>query len=78
MAMKTPVGLCDGRVEVRLITEAQLIVELGVARETLWKWRRQGMPCVPLGARIMRYRLPDVLEWLEGVSETSRGISGAA
>jgi predicted DNA-binding transcriptional regulator AlpA len=47
-----------------LITTRQLQGELQVSEVTLWKYRKQGMPYKPLGARLVRYDLSDVLEWL--------------
>jgi len=47
-----------------LITTKQLQKELQVSEVTLWKYRKQGMPYKPLGARLVRYELLDVLEWL--------------
>lgn len=49
-----------------LLTQKQLSEELQLTEVTLWKYRKQGMPYKPLGSRLVRYSLPDVLEWLEG------------
>lgn len=61
---------------VRLLTEAQLMEELGVARLTLQRWRKQGMPYVALGVRAVRYNLLEVMEWLEGRKTACRAIKG--
>ena len=50
---------------MRLMTQAQMMEELQVTANTLWQWRKQGMPYVPLGTRAVRYNLHDVMGWLE-------------
>ena len=52
-------------ITVRLLTEAQLMEEISVSRATLRVWRQKGMPYVPLGVRLVRYDLSEVMEWLE-------------
>jgi len=59
-------------ITVRLLTEAQLMEEIGVSRATLRVWRQKGMPYVPLGARLVRYDLSKVMEWLEQRKTASR------
>ena len=59
---------------IRLLTTEQLCKEFSVTRPTLLSWRRQGMPYVALGSRMVRYSLPDVCEWLE---ERKNGFSAA-
>ena len=49
---------------VRFLTEEQLAKELSITRASLLSWRNQGMPYVPLGQRMVRYNLYDVLDWL--------------
>jgi predicted DNA-binding transcriptional regulator AlpA len=57
---------------VRLLTEAQLMRELGVSRPTLRMWRQKGMPYVPLGVRLVRYDLHEVIQWLNDRKTASR------
>lgn len=52
-------------IAVRLLTEVQLMQEIGVSRATLQAWRRKGMPYVSLGVRLVRYNLLEVMQWLE-------------
>ena len=58
---------------VRLLTQKQVMEELQVSGVSLWQWRKQGMPYVPLGARCVRYSLPDVMEWLSERKAAPRG-----
>jgi len=55
----------DAFLGVRLLTSKQMMEELQVSAVSLWKWRCDGMPYVPIGRRMVRYRLPEVMEWLE-------------
>jgi len=61
-------------ISARLLTEAQVVEELGVTRPTLYRWRRFGMPYVPLGTRAVRYNLSEVMQWLEE-RKTASGAS---
>jgi len=62
----------DAFLGVRLLTQKQVMEELQVSAVALWQWRRLGMPYVALGARSVRYSLPDVLEWLGARKTASR------
>ena len=51
-----------------MISTADLCKKLGVSRQTVYKWRKQGMP-VALnnnfqGGRTIRYKLDDIMKWL--------------
>lgn len=51
-----------------LITTKELADRLGIARGTVQNWRSQksGPPYKRIGAKAIRYRLKDVLRWMEG------------
>ena len=72
--MKTAPTITDREqyLSIRLLTTEQLCKEFSVTRPTLLSWRRQGMPYVPFGSRMVRYSLPDVCEWLEERKTASR------
>jgi hypothetical protein len=59
-----------------LLTTRQLQAELQVCPATLWSYRKQGMPYFVLRGRTVRYRLPDVIQWLEEQS-APMGVSAA-
>ena len=50
----------------QLLTENQLADKTGISPRTLqkWRWEGGGPPYIKLG-RSVRYRLSDVLEWLD-------------
>jgi predicted DNA-binding transcriptional regulator AlpA len=56
-----------------LLTRTQLSKKLQVNLATIWRWEKKGMPRIPLGPRLIRYRLPDVLDWLKGSALTPCG-----
>jgi len=47
----------------RLLTEKALSEVLGICRVTLFRFRREGMPYIRLGARLVRYDFKQVQEW---------------
>ena len=72
MKTATPITPREEFLCIRLMTQQQLCDELGVTRLTLLRWRNAGMPYVPLGTRLVRYSLYDVLGWLEACKNDSR------
>lgn len=52
----------------KLFTDLELCKVLGFSRVTLWRLRKKGMPCIRIG-RILRYKLDEVVLWLETQSE---------
>lgn len=50
-----------------LLTDKELVEVLGFSRVTLWRMRQMGMPCIQIG-RTLRYKLDDVMAWLESQS----------
>jgi len=36
----------------------------GISSSTVRRWVKEGMPCVRVGTRILRFREPDVVEWV--------------
>lgn len=58
---------------MRLLLENELCDILRVDRVFLWRCRQRGMPYIRLGAKMVRYRLEDVLEWLKITDEAKEG-----
>jgi len=55
--------------EDKLLTPAQVAERLGIRTETLKKYRKtnsltKGPKCVYLNDRVVRYKLSDVLDWV--------------
>lgn len=70
-------NVISGRcIKMRLLLESELCDILRVDRLFLWRCRQKGMPYIRLGTKMVRYRLEDVLEWLEITGEKS-GEKGA-
>ena len=74
MVQAKPIMAREVCLMARLLTTAELMQELSVSRPTLYLWRRDGMPYVPLGASAVRYNLGDVLGWLAERKTASRAI----
>lgn len=62
---RIPVEL-DKQQHEELLTTDQVAERLQISRKTVRKWRYEGsLPAVKVGRRLVRYRWPQVLEWLE-------------
>ena len=48
-----------------LLTERELQEQLHVSRLFIYNYRKRGMPVVRLGDKLVRYRLDDVVDFLE-------------
>ena len=49
-----------------LLDAEQLATRLSVSTNTVRKWRfEDGIPCVKLGKRLVRYRFSEVVNWLQ-------------
>ena len=48
-----------------MLTEHELCLILGVTRMFLYQSRRDGLPFIRLGDRLIRYNPDDVLSWFE-------------
>ena len=57
-----------------LLTEQELCSALKVERVFLWKCRKNGMPFIRLGTKLVRYDLQEVLDWLK---ENGRGFDAS-
>lgn len=57
-----------------LLTEQELCSALKVERVFLWKCRKNGMPFIRLGTKLVRYDLQEVLDWLK---ENGRGCDAS-
>lgn len=49
---------------IDLLTGKQLQEELKVSRQSIYRWRIEGMPYIKFGKPV-RYELPKVIEWLK-------------
>jgi len=47
-----------------MYTENELCEVLKICKVTLWQYRKQGLPCIRLGSRIIRYDMQEVLNWI--------------
>lgn len=54
---------------MNLLTTEELTKELKVTRQTLGRYKKQGMPSIKINARMVRYELDKVLEWLKEKNE---------
>lgn len=47
--------------------ERELCKQIGVSRQTLWRWRREGMPCdyENVGAYRYKYDFSEVRAWIQ-------------
>jgi excisionase family DNA binding protein len=49
----------------KLINSREAADYLGVPRATLWRWcRERGLPHIRINSRVWRFRLPDLVQWL--------------
>lgn len=48
-----------------LLTEQQLCDKLQIDRVLLWKCRKNGLPYLRIGTKIIRYDYEEVLKWFE-------------
>lgn len=48
-----------------LLTEQQLCDKLQVDRVFLWRCRRNGMPFLRIGKKLIRYNYEEVLQWFD-------------
>jgi predicted DNA-binding transcriptional regulator AlpA len=65
----------------RLLSEGEAAEYLGLSPHTLNRWRvvRAGPPFIKIGAKAVRYRLPDLAAWVESQrKQTNTGKGGVA
>lgn len=55
----------------KLVTEKELMEELGVTYQTLWRYKKMGLPHIPMAGKQTFYDVNIVRPWLE-----QRGITG--
>lgn len=48
----------------RLLNNDGVMKLLGISRQTLYNYRKKGMPHIKLSERLIRYRRDDVLRWM--------------
>lgn len=56
---------------VEMLTTKELAKELKVTTQTVYNWRKRGMPSVKVGPQY-RHVLADVLEWLQNYNRSDR------
>jgi excisionase family DNA binding protein len=54
---------CDIGMDQKYLTTKQLAEKLQVSTETIYRWRKIGMPHARISERTIRYDLDKVLEW---------------
>lgn len=52
-------------IEERLLTRAELAELLACSSDTIDRMRKDGMPWIPWGRRLVRFRASDVMVWRE-------------
>ena len=57
---------------INLLTTEQLSHHLQVSSQTVKLWRNEGMPVYINSGRTLRYKLNDVIEWLNNRGENGR------
>ena len=57
---------------INLLTTEQLSHHLQVSSQTVKLWRNEGMPVYINSGSTLRYRLDDVIEWLNNRGENGR------
>jgi len=48
-----------------LIQDYEVATELGVSRDLVRDWVREGCPCIRAGRKKLRFRMSDVIAWLD-------------
>ncbi|MHB9146806.1 MAG: helix-turn-helix transcriptional regulator [Symbiobacteriia bacterium] len=51
--------------EKRLLTVWELAKALGMSRAAVYRFRREGMPYIKLGPKMVKYDLEDVVTWMK-------------
>lgn len=51
-----------------LVTIKQLEELLQVSRQTIYDWRKEGMPYIQINGRSVRFDYDEVIEWLKSRS----------
>lgn len=51
-----------------ILTVKELCEKLKFSRETIFKWRKLGMPCIKIN-RAIRFNEKEVIEWLNNQSK---------
>jgi excisionase family DNA binding protein len=55
-----------------LLTTKELMARLKVSRDTIYKWRERGMPCMKIGPgerAAVRFDWAKVQEWIKGQAQ---------
>jgi hypothetical protein len=55
----------------KIVTQEELLQHLGVTYQTLWRYKKLGLPCIPMGGKRTFYQLDKVEAFLE-----QHGITG--
>lgn len=55
-----------------LVTRAQLLEELGITENTEWRYRKEGMPCIPMAGKDIFYNLDKVKTWMLANGKTGK------
>lgn len=51
--------------KIQLYNSKEICKLLKISAGCLCAWRANGMPCIKVSEKLIRYWLPDVLAWLE-------------
>jgi len=58
---------------LEILTTKELMEKLKVSRKTISNWLNEGMPCIRLGKKLIRYELNEVIDYLEKRGEQLNG-----
>ena len=57
----------------QLTLEKDVVEEFKVSRNTLWKWRKAGLPSVKIGRKVF-YNIDALIEWWRDQEERNDGL----
>lgn len=59
-----------------LVNAKQLAEILNVTRTTIYRWKKQGLPCIEFSTGTSRFRMSEVLAWQAGIDENFEDKEG--
>lgn len=56
----------------KLLTTKEVAEMFGVEQRTIYKFRKEGLKCIPIGAKNFRYSLKDIEEFMENKKQLAQ------